>query len=1169
VTDVGTIAFTSRDGSFTNSRTVLSATDTWQNYSLTPFTTDTMSEDYGIWKQNVTIKQYATNAGNYSVIYNGILSLANQPTSSPQAGTFRSYFPTSATVPVAPVKPIVAQNLSLAPGAVQPARNTTSLMTVQVVVYNPTAYPITFSASNLVTAYIPGVITGAGTVYYAGNPWVNMGTITAQPATGTPTTLTGTISWNPGTVPAGTTAIMNYNINVTPSTFGTRFVVTGTSTSNGTQAKYVDETCTNANPACTGTQLATATYTFGPLCELAVTSRGTALQPTLASITYIGAYNSGGRQIIEWETGSEVNTAGYYLYREVDSTGRLEQVNRLMVPALIENRQGGIYQVVDSGVAAGSTNRYVLLEVETRGKTRQHGPFEVKPVSRPFAAPFAGEFQRYSLREAASKADGGNGNGISGSKQVSVRPIPVPRTAGSQAKIFIEQGGMYSIDSAAIAGVFGINQTQALNLIKNAGLSLSSNGQTVSYLPDPANARIIFYGQGINSNFTKKNIYWLAKGRGDVMSSAAGRSVAQPASQPVVYLNPLHMDKVAVYDTPLEGDDPAEDNWHWEYVLSGIAGFETKAAGSIAQSSDQPASYPKNLHMEQNVIFDTSIAEDPAEDYWYWDYIYSGVDGYDTKAFNFPVSGLAAVRDNASVTVNLRGATDASTGNDHHAVIKLNGTIIGEKSWDGTGPVAVSIPVSQGLLREGSNSIEIRGLLDTGVPYSLFYINSFDVAYKRSFVAEGSSLAFTGGTEQTVTVTGFSGPGIKLFDVSDPLRPKVVSANVQGTSISFRPASADTKYLAAAEFPAAAYNGASPGVLKARGQRADYVIITTAELKAAADRLASYRRAQGYQTMVVLVEDIMNDFNYGIYDPQAIKSFIRYARDNWTKAPAYIVLAGSGTLDYRDNMGLGDQQVPPVMVPTPSGLAASDNSYVDLAGDHKPEIAIGRLPAATLADLGAMVNKIIAYENGATGPWATNALLAADIPDEGGDFSGDIDQIAPLIPTRITSGELKLADVDIDTANATLMSGINSGLLFVDYIGHGGVTQLSRDGLLKQSDVDNMTNGSKLSVLTAMTCMAAGYAFPGGVSIAESLILKQGGGMAAVWAPAGLSEDAYALMLNKAFYNAAFDGTGRTIGSIVLEAIRKSGIDADNAWMLDIYNLIGDPALRIKGIGSR
>jgi hypothetical protein len=58
-------------------------------------------------------------------------------------------------------------------------------------------------------------------------------------------------------------------------------------------------------------------------------------------------------------------------------------------------------------------------------------------------------------------------------------------------------------------------------------------------------------------------------------------------------------------------------------------------------------------------------------------------------------------------------------------------------------------------------------------------------------------------------------------------------------------------------------------------------------------------------------------------------------------------------------------------------------------------------------------------------------------------------------------------------------------------------------------------------------------------------------------------------MLNKAFYNAAFDGTGRTLGSIVLEAIRKSGIGADNAYMLDIYNLIGDPALRIKGIANR
>jgi hypothetical protein len=909
------------------------------------------------------------------------------------------------------------------------------------------------------------------------------------------------------------------------------------------------------------------------LCELAVTP-GISV-PTLASISYIGAYNSGGRQIIEWETGSEINTAGYYLYRVVDSAGRLEQVNRNMVPALIEKRQGGAYQVVDNGVAAGSTNRYVLVEVETRGKTRQHGPFEVKPGNRPFAASFAGEFQRYSLREAASKADMGIGKSIAGNKQVSLRPIPVPRIAGNQAKISIEQEGMYSIDSAAIAGAFGINQTAALNLIKNAGLSLTSNGQTVSYLPDPASSRIIFYGQGLNSSFTKKNIYWLAKGRGDVMTSAAGRSVEQPAIQPVTYLNTLRMEEIVVYDTPLADEDPAEDKWHREYVLSGIYGFETKAAGSIAQSSGQPASYLKSLHMEENVIFDTSLAEDPAEDYWYWDYVVGGDAVLDTKTYNFPVSALAsardnaAARDNASVTVNLRGATDASSGNDHHAVIKLNGTVIGEKSWDGTEPVAVNVSFSQGLLKEGSNSIEIRGLLDSGVPYSLFYINSFDVAYKRSFIAEGSSLAFTGGTEQTVTVTGFSGPGIKLFDVSDPLRPKVVPATVQGTSISFRPASADTKYLAAAEFPAAAYNGASTGMLKARGQRADYVIITTAELKAAADSLASYRRSQGYQTMVVLVEDIMNDFNYGIYDPQAIKSFIRFARDNWSKAPAYIVLAGSGTLDYRDNMGLGDQRVPPVMVPTPNGLAASDNSYVDLAGDHKPEIAIGRLPAATLADLGAMVNKIIAYEKGATGPWAAKALLAADVPDQGGDFSGDIDQIASLIPSGITSEELKLAEKNIDVANATLMNSINSGLLFVNYFGHGGVTQLSRDGLLRQSDLDNMTNGSKLSVLTAMTCMAGGYAMPGIVSIAESLILKQDGGMAAVWAPAGLSEDAFALMLNKAFYNAAFDGTGRTLGSIVLEAIRKSGIEGDNAYMLDIYNLIGDPALRIKGIGSR
>ena len=80
-----------------------------------------------------------------------------------------------------------------------------------------------------------------------------------------------------------------------------------------------------------------------------------------------------------------------------------------------------------------------------------------------------------------------------------------------------------------------------------------------------------------------------------------------------------------------------------------------------------------------------------------------------------------------------------------------------------------------------------------------------------------------------------------------------------------------------------------------------------------------------------------------------------------SKAPKYVVLAGEGTFDYKDNQGHGGNLIPPIMIGTPEGLFPSDNHFADIDGDHIPEMAIGRLPVVTSEELMDVIKKIMAY----------------------------------------------------------------------------------------------------------------------------------------------------------------------------------------------------------------
>jgi hypothetical protein len=72
--------------------------------------------------------------------------------------------------------------------------------------------------------------------------------------------------------------------------------------------------------------------------------------------------------IVRWSTESEVNTAGFNIYRSTSEEGPWEKVNPQLIPGSPDPLRGGTYVFTDTAVIAGETYWYELEEVELGGQ---------------------------------------------------------------------------------------------------------------------------------------------------------------------------------------------------------------------------------------------------------------------------------------------------------------------------------------------------------------------------------------------------------------------------------------------------------------------------------------------------------------------------------------------------------------------------------------------------------------------------------------------------------------------------------------------------------------------------------------------------------------------------------------------------------------------------------
>ncbi len=82
---------------------------------------------------------------------------------------------------------------------------------------------------------------------------------------------------------------------------------------------------------------------------------------------------------VTWKTETEMNTAGFNLYRSTSPEGPFtDKVNAELIPPSADPLTGKEYEYLDTTAQAGVTYYYELQEIERNGNVNRFGPITVR-----------------------------------------------------------------------------------------------------------------------------------------------------------------------------------------------------------------------------------------------------------------------------------------------------------------------------------------------------------------------------------------------------------------------------------------------------------------------------------------------------------------------------------------------------------------------------------------------------------------------------------------------------------------------------------------------------------------------------------------------------------------------------------------------------------------------
>ncbi len=678
--------------------------------------------------------------------------------------------------------------------------------------------------------------------------------------------------------------------------------------------------------------------------------------------------------------------------------------------------------------------------------------------------------------------------------------------ASSLLKVEFEKDGLYGISVPKIASGMGESLETVHAWMESGLLSFRSEGVPIRYHVDEARNRVVLYATAAENWYTRDSVIMISHDKGTQMARR----------------------------------DPAVIGGVEEWIFDVTLRFEEDQYPFIG-------------------------AQLRPEDFYYWDFVQSGDPTNGQRSYSLDLSGF----DGGDVTVKIRlmGWTHTDARSEHLAEFSLNGTDQGSITFDDQEAVEAVLTIPEADVISGINTLTVEGVLQRGVVSSSFVVDGIDVTFERELLPEAPFALFQGGYAGEVLADTFTEPLVVALTSNEP--PMwIADENGELPSLSWGIWTTEEWFavIEAESLPMLVPEPVADDVwFLSETNRIDYLVVTSRELAPAAQELADYRATQGLRVGVVLFEDLCDWFMDGLRTPEAITEMLYYADTYWAEAPWMMVLAGNGHFDYLGALGDEVNQLPPLLVQTPEGLFSSDGELSDLDGDTILDVATGRLPARTPAELTIMISKIKAYETDFGSAWQSEVVLAADVAGVDTDFSAANDLLASLVDTNHTVA----ARIDLDTqtiveARADLLERFEAGTGIFQYTGHSSVDQLSPQGLLTAADMNAMTN-SRQPIVLALCCLAGRFEVPGMDSVGELMMRRSDGGAVAVWAASGLPTLSPSMDLAEAFYENVFENGEGTLGKATWDARRSLIGDIFTQGAFTVYNLLGDPALRMAG----
>lgn len=821
--------------------------------------------------------------------------------------------------------------------------------------------------------------------------------------------------------------------------------------------------------------------------------------PTLpVSLAWFRSTAGKGDVLLEWETSAEAGNLGFNVWGEVGS--QKVKLNVELIPSqAVSALMTSSYSI---RVPAGAT-RFWLEEVDLETRLRRHGPFELGRIAGAVDQAERVDWESVN-RESEAKSLERVRNTLAG-----VRQIP---DAG--IRLVVDREGMYRVTyEELLAAGYNLAGVPPGNLVltcrdRAVATWIGSNGATgKAFGPGMF---LVFWGEPAAGLYTKENVYRL-------------------------FLDPL----------------------------GGRLAMETDfSAPDLAVTP--VASYQETVRVDRNLGYSFSS---PTGDPWYDTRIVAFTSSV-MASFSLDVTDLAPGAEGL-LKVGLWGSSDWPATPDHHVVVYWNGKPVANESFDGIKELPITAKLGRSQLHSGANQLEVILPGDSGVAYELVMLDTYSLTYPRLFKARENRLSFSSLPGQ-FAVEGMTSPDVYVFrrpvGLGEPVRVAGVSvepsaggyrARFPGTGLSLR---ASDRYQVAtgAAFLSPRLEPGRPGVdLSGKAGAVAMLVIAHPDFVDGIAPLAAARTAQGIPTRVVDVESVYEEYSGGVVDPSAIKAMVREARDLW--GIRSVLLVGGDTYDYQNALGLGSKS----FVPTPYTqtdpvivrYAPADALYGDLNDDGVPEVAVGRFPVRTSAELSLVVAKTLAW----TG--MENAVLAADQSDATLNFTALSNGLASALPAGLEVSKVYIDALGLAGARTALQSGMNGGSAFVGYLGHSSSNRWSFSNLFTTTDAMALTNAGRPLVVNQFGCWNNYFVEPAYNTLGHVLLVSGDRGAAATLGMATLSNIETEGLLGPILTRNLMV-RGKSIGQALLEA--KAEVETVAPGRPDVQagmTLLGDPEL--------